>query len=335
MPTESDERLLELAIEAVEAAARVTQTVQRQIDVDSLTKGDRSPVTAADYASQAVVCHILGTDIPVVGEEDASDLRTTERSFLPQVTQVVNDAGYEADEDTVCDWIDRGGHDGASRQYWTLDPIDGTKGFLRKEQYAISLALIVEGQIRLGVVGCPNLAASGADAASELTDGTLQYATRGGGAFGRTFGDAAPRRLSVSDETTASKIRLCESVESGHSSHSHSARIKTRLGATAEPVRLDSQAKYSVVARGDAEAYLRLPTRPGYQEKIWDHAGGVIVVEEAGGRVSDVDGKPLDFGRGPTLAGNRGVVATAAAVHDVVLKSVAAVLREDAAGSQA
>ena len=40
---------------------------------------------------------------------------------------------------------------------WTLDPIDGTKGFLRGEQYAICLALIIDGIVQLGVVGCPNL----------------------------------------------------------------------------------------------------------------------------------------------------------------------------------
>ena len=95
-----------------------------------------------------------------------------------------------------------------------------------------------------------------------------------------------------------------------------------RLGIAVDPVRLDSQAKYAVVAQGQAEIYLRLPTRKDYQEKIWDHAAGSIVVEEAGGRVTDVLGKPLDFSQGRTLANNRGVVASNAAVHDRFLQTL-------------
>ena len=91
------------------------------------------------------------------------------------------------------------------------------------------------------------------------------------------------------------------------------------LGITADPVRLDSQAKYAVVARGEADIYLRLPTRADYQERIWDHAAGVLVVEEAGGRVTDVTGKPLDFSLGQTLQQNRGVVVTNHHVHERVL----------------
>jgi 3'(2'), 5'-bisphosphate nucleotidase len=89
------------------------------------------------------------------------------------------------------------------------------------------------------------------------------------------------------------------------------------------PVRLDSQAKYGVVARGEADAYLRLPTKAGYREKIWDHAGGVLVVEEAGGKVTDVDGKALEFTHGRELSANRGVIVTNGLIHDAILEAVA------------
>jgi 3'(2'), 5'-bisphosphate nucleotidase len=85
---------------------------------------------------------------------------------------------------------------------------------------------------------------------------------------------------------------------------------------------MDSQAKYAVVGRGEAEIYLRLPTSADYREKIWDHAGGVLVVEEAGGRATDVDGRPLDFTRGTELSANRGVVVTNGSLHDAVLGSL-------------
>jgi len=87
-------------------------------------------------------------------------------------------------------------------------------------------------------------------------------------------------------------------------------------------VALALQAKYATVADGRAEIYLRLPTRKDYVEKIWDHAGGVLVVEEAGGTVTDVDGKPLDFTHGRGLHANRGVIVTNGRLHNAVLEAV-------------
>jgi 3'(2'), 5'-bisphosphate nucleotidase len=97
------------------------------------------------------------------------------------------------------------------------------------------------------------------------------------------------------------------------------------LGITDEPLRMDSQAKYAVVARGDASIYLRLPNGD-YRENVWDHAAGSLIVSEAGGRVSDADGLPLDFTSGTKLTRNRGIVASAGPVHDAVLEAVRSVL---------
>jgi len=130
----------------------------------------------------------------------------------------------------------------------------------------------------------------------------------------------------VAAEVDPRRAILCESVEAEHSSHTTSAEVARRLGVTAAPVRMDSQCKYALLARGDASVYLRLPTRADYREKIWDHAAGAILVEEAGGRVTDIHGRPLDFARGRTLAGNRGVIATNGHLHDAVLAAVGEVL---------
>ena len=113
-------------------------------------------------------------------------------------------------------------------------------------------------------------------------------------------------------------------MEAAHSSHDDAARIAERLGVTAPGVKVDSQVKYGTVARGDADAYLRLPKTLEYREKIWDHAAGALVVEEAGGRVSDIAGRPLDFGRGYQLEGNLGVIVTNGHLHQDVLAAVKA-----------
>ena len=80
------------------------------------------------------------------------------------------------------------------------------------------------------------------------------------------------------------------------------------------------------MSRGDAAIYLRLPTRPGYVERIWDHAGGWAVATAAGGTVTDVFGKPLDFGLGRGLDANKGVILTNGPYHDEVVAAVRAVL---------
>ena len=128
--------------------------------------------------------------------------------------------------------------------------------------------------------------------------------------------------VSTADVTETAGARFCESVESAHSDQSESARIAAELGITGEPFRIDSQCKYAAVARGDASIYLRMPTRADYREKIWDHAAGMIVVEEAGGSVTDVFGRPLDFRHGRQLEENRGIIATCGPIHEPVVAAV-------------
>lgn len=321
---------LRVAIKAVRQAATVTQAVQRSlVTADTLQKKDKSPVTVADFASQAVVCAIVGAvfpTLPVVGEENADDLRGDANAALrANVVKHASAVLVNADEGAVLGHIDRGGFDPAAqpgvRRYWTLDPIDGTKGFLRAEQYAIALALIENGQVVLGVLGCPNLDGPNGR-------GVVMAATRGGGArmLAIDGDDEQGVPVHVGDITDPAEARFCESVESGHSDQDQSAQIARRLGITQPPVRMDSQAKYAAVSRGDASIYLRLPTRADYEEKIWDHAAGCIVVEEAGGTVTDIAGQPLDFSRGRTLSANKGVVATNGKVHGAVVGVVGEVL---------
>jgi len=323
------QRELTAALAAVRAASVVCQQVQAQITPDVLEKKDRSPVTVADFASQAAVCRIIGDAFPndpIIAEEDSAFLREPDNtSFLATVQQELSAVVEDPSAEQVLGWIDRGGANQSSSRFWTLDPIDGTKGFLRKEQYAVSLALIVDGQIQLGVLGCPNLPTSDSP---DQKQGALFSAIRGSGAQLRPLGDveATPQPVSVSSTSSPAAARMCESVESGHSSHGHSQQIAERLGMTGDPVRLDSQAKYAVVARGEADMYLRLPTRKGYREKIWDHAGGVLVVQEAGGTVTDVHGRPLEFTHGSELAANEGVIVSNGQLHEAVLDAVKAVL---------
>ncbi|KAG2176633.1 hypothetical protein INT44_007297 [Umbelopsis vinacea] len=322
-----------VAIQAVLQASKVCQSVFKNlVSGETITKNDKSPVTVADFSAQAVVNTYLREHFPedpIVGEEDSKDLRgDTGKALREKVLELTNGVFSESEklsEDKLLEAIDRGNYaGGATGRHWALDPIDGTKGFLRGGQYAVCLALIVDGEVQLGVMGCPNLPVDASK--PDGPRGSLFIAVKGQGAFQRAFSDINESPIKFSNITSTQEATFCESVESGHSSHSDSAQIAQLLGITREPVRMDSQAKYCSISRADADIYLRLPVSATYVEKIWDHASGSLLVTEAGGAISDVNGNKLDFSVGRTLAKNKGVIASNASIHEQVLKAVQTVL---------
>jgi len=332
--TRSLEREMEIAVHAVIAASRLCTGVRSAlVDRFTVVKDDRSPVTIADYGSQALICRMLREAFPhdaVVAEENAEALtRKDHREILKEVVHQVHAILPDLSSSEVCDAIDWGSQDPAER-FWTLDPIDGTKGFLRGDQYAVALALVVDGRVQLGVLGCPNLARQ-ADLGGGPA-GAVFAALRSKGAFETDLNVTEKTPISASAATIPADARMTESYESGHTDHGSHQHIANRLKMTRPPLRMDSQAKYAVLARGEASVYLRLPSpqSPDYRERIWDHAAGSIIIEEAGGKVTDAFGAPLDFSQGKILAMNQGVVATNGRLHDIVLEAVRMELKTQA-----
>ena len=317
------ETALEDARVAVQQAAQVCSNIQRSIPGQALTKNDRSPVTAADLAAQVIVLAQLEQSslrCPVVAEESAEILSGPDAAqWRVRVTELVNQVCPQLTESDVLKILDRGQHNGGKNgRFWVLDPIDGTKGFLRGEQYAVALGLVVEGELKLGVLGCPNLRHGDAV-------GRVYSALHGQGSWCSGL-DLRHRQPVQVNDFGLERANFCESVEAAHSAHDASARIAELLRISAPPVRIDSQCKYAMVADGSASIYLRLPTRKNYIEKIWDHAAGALVVSEAGGQVTDIRGRPLDFGVGRGLECNEGVIVTNGRVHEQTLNAIEQVL---------
>jgi len=311
-----------VAIEAVLKACKLCQSVfKKLVTTDTVSKKDNSPVTVADYGAQAVVVSDIRAAFPndkVVGEEDASDLRKPEEAVLKKhVIELTQSISPNLTETDILNAIDYGTYEGGNvGRHWALDPIDGTKGFLRGEQYAIALALIRDGKVVLGVLGCPNLP-------HKNGTGCVFVGVKGQGSYMRAVSSVTETRIAVDASSVITAATITESVEAAHSDHSESAKMMERLGIKKPAIRMDSQCKYAIVARGDASIYLRLPTLKNYQEKIWDHAAGYSVITEAGGKVTDIEGKELDFGVGRTLKNNKGVVATNGLLHGIVLTNLA------------
>ncbi len=321
------EKELSAAITAVKQASRICKMVsETSSSITSVNKEDRSPVSIADLASQALITQVLRNhfpDDPIVGEEEAKTIQKHEH-LGKKVLELVNLEVNTLNLENLMEIVDYGSKPfNSQKRFWTVDPIDGTKGFLRGDQFAIALALLEQGEVVLGVLGCPNL---GLDNTKSQNRGVLLYAVKGHGTYIMPLNGQNPKRVFVDSITKVSMARFCESVESNHASHDQHQKIADALGITASPCRMDSQVKYAALARGEASIYLRLPRKKDYREKIWDHAAGSIIVEEAGGKVTDFKGNPLQFNLGKKLENNIGILATNRLLHAKVLDAIAEVI---------
>jgi len=324
--------LAQAALDAVRDASLVCRTVQRTMDaVRAITKDDSSPVTIADYASQAVVAHTLRGRLPgtlhLVGEETSAYLRNPEHAtLLAGTVEAAREVWPEADDDWLLEAVDLGAGEPNPSGFWTLDPIDGTKGFLRGHQYSVCLAYIEHGQVIIGVLGCPNLAR---DFSVEFDErdgaGSIYWCIRGQGVWELPCthsGSERPVKIERLPHASPT-ISYCESVDSSHTYREAVMSVMEAVGASGEPSRLDGQGKYAVVARGQVDAHVRLPRKRPYVERIWDHAPGALIAAEAGCSVSDARGEPLDFSHGRGLEKNIGIVVAPPALHGRIVGAIA------------
>ena len=331
--------LLEAARIAVTEACLVCREVQASLDdVRAITKDDKSPVTVADFASQAIVANVLRErlgGVTLVAEEASAFLREEEHApHLDAALAAAREVWDDATAEELLDAIDVGAGDTRHHGFWTLDPIDGTKGFLRRQQYAIALAYVEAGVPVLGVLGCPNLPRDMSAPLDEPDDhGTIYFGIRNEGVYEGLMSEAGrredPIRMTRLDHAEGEEIAVTASVEKAHSNVSDTDRVLDLLReehgeVVGEPVRLDSQCKYAVVARGQADAYMRMPTKPGYVERIWDHAAGSLIASECGVAVSDIHGAELDFSHGRGLEKNKGIICAPPRLHGEIIAAIEA-----------
>ncbi|HVU65354.1 MAG TPA: inositol monophosphatase family protein [Phycisphaerales bacterium] len=326
------------ALGAVEDACRVCRHVQRRLDVlRSMTKDDASPVTIGDFASQALVARGLSRAGAMLGgmvaEESAAFLKHPDHAaHLKACVEALRESGAwpDATADEVVGMVDLGAADPevlvSERGGWTLDPIDGTKGFLRGEQYCVCLAKIRGGGVEIGVLGCPNLPTGPLEKGDAPGNGSCYWAVRGEGAHMRPLATNAVADVRIEHGRVDGPARLAESVEMSHTRRDLTEEIMRRAGPVGNHVQIDSQCKYALLARGDADVYLRLPSKKGYVQRVWDHAPGVLIAQEAGCIVTDVLGRELDFSRGRGLEANVGILGAPPELHGRLVEAAKEVL---------
>lgn len=290
-----------------------------------MDKGAAGPATVADLAGQVAAIRALrsaeGPRCRIMAEESLEEVdRLGGEALIEQVVRALAGAGLALSRDEVRDTlalgIDAGGADG---ECWAIDPLDGTKGYLRGGQFAIAVGLLRDGTPVAGAVAAPRLAAHGTDAGT----GVVFLAAAGQGAWQEPLAAAGDARAPIRARawSRGDAVRLGGSVERAHSASDALEAAAAALGPVM-PVRVDSQAKYALVARGDADAYVRRSPSPGYRECAWDHVAGALVAREAGCTVTDVHGRPMDFGGGRRLAASEGVLCAAPGLHAALLAAL-------------
>lgn len=228
------------------AGKAILEIYEGEIQVS--TKEDLSPLTQADLASHRVIVTALKAltpELPVLSEES---------TFVP--------------------WEERRNW----RRYWLVDPLDGTREFVKRNgEFTVNVALVEEHRPVLGVVHAPAL------------DRTW-YGARNEGAF-RQENDQPPQPIRAASEC-ASPVRVA-----GSRSHAGDSlqRFLQNLGEH-ELLSMGSSMKLCLVAEGAADVYPRLgPTSE------WDTAAAQAVVEAAGGKVTDTEMRPLEYNRKESL----------------------------------
>ncbi|KAK1250320.1 hypothetical protein MKX08_010323 [Trichoderma sp. CBMAI-0020] len=305
-----------------------------------------------------------------VGEEDAAvlranpRLRTTVFKLAAAVARDFRDVEWRSaaahgvqatlpaldSEDEMLALLDAAGAGAtaATGRFWVMDPLDGTAAFLRGQQYAVALALIEDGREVLGVVCYPNLSLEYGGVVSEMAadrlgHGVMLSAIRGEGAEFRRL--ALEYSLGAGEMlgrfTVPAKyedLRLVDSSTSTSNRLDLVAQVARQLGATPFPG-IDmyaSHARYAALMIGEGEGshvMIRIPVggRGGPSKSyVWDHAGSQLVYTERGGKITDLDGKEIDFGAGKTLAANWGIVAAPEVVHERILRLVQEWVARDA-----
>ena len=269
MQARTDQDLTALALEAAMAAARVILDIYGR-PIAAVTKADGSPVTEADAAAEAVILELLRpTGIPVLGEESVA------AGIIPALGE----------------------------RYFVVDPLDGTKEFIKRNgEFTVNIALVEHGVPVMGVVLAP-------------VTGETFIGDASGAWFCNTLSGTATERLSIA-VGSAERLRIVASRSHGHVAL---AALCETLDVEAD-VSVGSSLKFCLLARGDAQLYPRFtPTSE------WDTAAGQAVLEAAGGAVVTLDGERMRYGKGDLAFLNPYFVA--ASSHELARRAAAEMTR--------
>ncbi|MFY0527304.1 inositol monophosphatase family protein [Archangium gephyra] len=317
-------RELQPLLDAVRVACELCRRVQAS-KAGVNRKSDASPVTIADYGAQALICRAIARSFPedgVIAEEGAEAFLSVPPEERERVVRMVGKLlGERVTEEHFVRWLGHGRGVRADR-VWVIDPIDGTEGFIHGRGYAVCVGSLVEGTPRDGIIGVP---------VSPLDEGGTLFFTDGGSAWAETLEGSEPRALHVSDRADPRSIRVVESYVMGRRSREMADRVYAAADFDARRAkRYDGMVKYALVAAGAADLFIRGPRDIRKNpHKTWDHVAGTALVRAAGGQVTGLDGREVDFSQGAELRGTLGLIASNGLIHSRVVEAMARAAGEE------
>ncbi len=193
----------------------------------------------------------------------------------------------------------------SGKRVWMIDPIDGTQGFINKDgDFGVQIGLTENSEAVLGIVFLP-------------FHDELFYAARGEGAFLVENGES-PKSLQVSEKTDYSKMTLA--VSRNH--------LSKKMGRVSEDLNIGNiinrgsvGLKIGLIARQTADLYIHFSPRT----KFWDSCAPQIILEEAGGKMTDLFGAPLHYDL-HDVQNHNGILASNGAAHDLTVEKLGKIL---------
>jgi 3'-phosphoadenosine 5'-phosphosulfate (PAPS) 3'-phosphatase len=294
------EKEIQIIVKIIRNAIRITEWFKKE-GFKTYIKQDQSPVTLADYASQIYLISNLKELYPknsVIAEETfSSELNNyTEKmiqscynklnlSLKPNIKEILNYRGPN------------------SKIRWSIDPIDGTKGYQKGLSYAIGIGMISNQEKKLSIIGVPNYNKEGV---------AIFIAKKGEGALA-SYGGKEYVPIKVSETRDVKKSLLCHSL---HYDEPWVMKLANKLGIE-KYIQIDSMAKFCMVADSSADVYIKPMSMD--RSFIWDFLPGDLLVMEAGGKVTDLKGRFPKYIENKCVISSPGLIASNGNFHQEIL----------------
>jgi len=292
---------LDIAKELVKIATEITEWFRKE-GFESYQKSDDTPVTLADYASQLFIINQLSMKFPndqLIAEETITSF--INKSAQKAISKCYDSLGLELPShiEEVLNY--RGP---LSHRQWTIDPIDGTKGFQENLCYAVGIGYMIDSELTVAAIGIPNY---------NENETTIFIAEKNQGTK-VSYGGKSYISTRVSNIDEIKHAKMCHSLHYDKAwvmEFANEAKIKIFI-------QIDSMAKFCMIAEGTADLYIKPMDKA--RSFSWDFLPGSLIVKEAGGIVSDLNGKALEFEKEKCLITTSGLIASNAILHEEILK---------------
>ena len=294
---------LSLAIKLVKKASKITEWFRKE-EILSFKKEDESPVTLADFASQIFIISKIKELFPkdqIIAEEDSGAFINLKVEDI--IKKCYNSLNLVFEDDFKETLNYRGS---ISKRQWTIDPIDGTKGFQKHLAYAIGIGFMVQSEPTVCAISVPNY---------NERNLTIFSAEKNYGAK-VSYGAQNFNPIKVSENKIIKNFRMCHSL---HYDKPWVMNFARSLGITSF-VQMDSMAKFCMIADSTADLYIKpLNIKRSF---TWDFLPGDLLVKEAGGTITDLNGNSIKYLNEKCIVTAPGLIASNGALHKDLLNAL-------------